>query len=107
MHNSKLFSKPNARFIRIFCRQGLILPSRIVGSKKFYRALVTPGPQLAHPAGSRPPSWLQGPPSWLSGPLGRLQGPPSWLQGPPSLLRDPSSWLQGLPSWLQRPSSWL
>ena len=74
----------------------------------------SPASQLALPAGSRPPSWLQGPPSWLqgppswlSGPLNRLQSPPSWLQGTPSLLRDPSSRLQGPPSWLQSPPSWL
>ena len=28
--------------------------------------------QLALPAGSEPPSWIQGPPSWLQGPTGRL-----------------------------------
>ena len=66
------------------------------------------------PAGSGPPSWLQGSPSWLQGPPSWLHGPPSllgdlpsWFQGPPSLLGDPPSWLQDLSSWLQSPPSWL
>ena len=33
------FSKPEARYIRIFCRQELIPLIALVGSKIFYRAL--------------------------------------------------------------------
>ena len=51
----------------------------------------TRGSQLALPACSGPPSWLQGLPSWL-------QGPPSLLGDPPSWLKGPSCWLQGLPA---------
>ena len=34
------FSKPDARYIRVFCRQELIPLIALVGSKIFYRALV-------------------------------------------------------------------